>query len=142
MQSGTTGINATRVYNPIKQAQDHDPQGKFVRQWLPYMRKVPDTWLFEPWKMPDELKAKLGIGIDEIPTPLVDLEQATREGKAKLYAVRTRPEVRAGKTAIVEKHASRSIPREGSRSRTASRTTSRSRSKEAQVASQQLTLEI
>lgn len=142
MQSGTTGINATRVYNPIKQAQDHDPQGKFVRQWLPYMRKVPDTWLFEPWKMPDELKAKLGIGIDEIPMPLVDLEQATREGKAKLYAVRTRPEVRAGKTAIVEKHASRSIPREGSRSRTASRTTSRSRSKEAQVASQQLTLEI
>ena len=138
MQSGTTGINATRVYNPIKQAQDHDPQGKFVRQWLPYMRKVPDTWLFEPWNMPDDLKAKLGIAADEIPTPLVDLEQATREGKAKLYAVRTRPEVRAGKTAIVEKHASRSVPREGSRSRS----TPRSKSKEAQSASQQLTLEL
>ncbi len=142
MQSGTTGINATRVYNPIKQAQDHDPQGKFVRQWLPYMRKVPDTWLFEPWKMPDELKSKLGIGTDAIPKPLVDLEQATREGKSKLYAVRTRPEVRAGKTAIVEKHASRAVPREVSRSGTASRTSSRAKSKEAQAASQQLTLEL
>jgi len=138
MQSGTTGINATRVYNPIKQAQDHDPQGKFVRQWLPYMRKVPDTWLFEPWKMPDELKAKLGIETDEIPTPLVDLEQATREGKAKLYALRSRPEVRAGKTAIVEKHASRSVPREGSRSRTASR----SRSNKSTSTTQQLSLEL
>ena len=117
MQSGTTGINATRVYNPIKQARDHDPDGLFVRRWLPAMRRVPDTWLFEPWKMPDDLKAKLGIGKDELPTPLVDIDQATREGKAKLYAVRTRPEVRAGKTAIVEKHASRLVPRQGSRSR-------------------------
>ncbi len=48
MQSGTTGINTTRVYNPIKQAQDHDPQGLFVRRWLPAMRNVPDSWLFEP----------------------------------------------------------------------------------------------
>lgn len=121
MQSGTTGINATRVYNPIKQARDHDPNGNFVRQWLPWMRKVPDTWLFEPWKMPEDLKTKLRIGKDEIPTPLVDIEQATREGKAKLYAVRTRPDVRAGKTAIVEKHASRSAPRALSRAHGAPR---------------------
>jgi deoxyribodipyrimidine photo-lyase len=85
------------------------------------MRKVPDTWLFEPWNMPNDLKAKLGIALDEIPTPLVDLENATREGKAKLYAVRTRPDVRAGKTAIVEKHASRSAPRALSRARSAPR---------------------
>lgn len=117
MQSGTTGINATRVYNPIKQARDHDPEGLFVRHWLPVMRRVPDTWLFEPWKMPDDLKAKLGIEKDELPSPLVDIDHATREGKAKLYAVRTRPEVRAGKSAIVDKHASRQTPRQGPRSR-------------------------
>jgi deoxyribodipyrimidine photo-lyase len=44
MQSGTTGINTTRVYNPIKQAHDHDPHGHFVRRWLPHLRKVPQTW--------------------------------------------------------------------------------------------------
>ena len=46
MQAGTTGINTTRVYNPIKQAQDHDPHGVFVRRWLPALRRVPDAWLF------------------------------------------------------------------------------------------------
>ncbi len=39
------GINTTRVYNPIKQAQDHDPQGAFVRRWQPHLRHVPHAWL-------------------------------------------------------------------------------------------------
>jgi deoxyribodipyrimidine photo-lyase len=106
MQSGTTGINTTRVYNPIKQAQDHDPHGVFVRRWLPYMRSVPDTWLFEPWLMPAPLQAKLGQGID-IPQPLIELASATRTAKQRLHARRQTSEVRAGKKAVVEKHASR-----------------------------------
>jgi deoxyribodipyrimidine photo-lyase len=117
MQSGTTGINTTRVYNPIKQAQDHDPHGHFVRHWLPYMRRVPDAWLFEPWRMPQVMQdhLKLTIGINDgngaefdIPHPVVDLQTATREAKAKLHSRRAQPEVKAGKAAIVEKHASRS----------------------------------
>ncbi|MDP2418035.1 MAG: FAD-binding domain-containing protein [Hydrogenophaga sp.] len=108
MQSGTTGINTTRVYNPIKQAHDHDPQGHFVRRWLPAMRRVPDAWLFEPWRMPPDVQARCGVrvGVD-IPMPLVELETATREAKARLHARRAQPEVRAAKAAIVEKHASR-----------------------------------
>jgi len=65
MQSGTTGINTTRVYNPIKQAMDHDPQGRFVRQWLPALRRVPDSWLFEPWRMGADLQARLGLRVGE-----------------------------------------------------------------------------
>jgi deoxyribodipyrimidine photo-lyase len=113
MQSGTTGINTMRVYNPIKQAQDHDPQGHFVRRWLPFMRQVPDTYLFEPWRMPltlqQHLKLTVGKGAEfDIPEPVVDLQTATREAKAKLHGRRALPEVKAGKAAIVEKHASRS----------------------------------
>jgi deoxyribodipyrimidine photo-lyase len=112
MQSGTTGINTTRVYNPIKQAQDHDPQGHFVRRWLPYMRHVPDTYLFEPWRMPltlqQHLKLTVGAGAEfDIPEPVVDLQTATREAKAKLHGLRAQPQVKAGKAAIVEKHGSR-----------------------------------
>jgi deoxyribodipyrimidine photo-lyase len=115
MQSGTTGINTTRVYNPIKQAQDHDPHGHFVRRWLPYMRRVPDTYLFEPWRMPltlqQHLKLTVGKGAEyDIPEPVVDLQTATREAKAKLHGRRALPEVKAGKAAIVEKHASRAKP--------------------------------
>lgn len=112
MQSGTTGINTPRVYNPIKQAQDHDPHGHFVRRWLPYMRRVPDAWLFEPWRMPvvmqEHLKLTVGKGAEfDIPEPVVDLQTATRAAKAKLFGLRAQPEVKAGKAAIVEKHASR-----------------------------------
>nr|WP_315468422.1 FAD-binding domain-containing protein [uncultured Undibacterium sp.] len=110
MQSGTTGINVPRVYNPIKQAHDHDPKGVFVRRWLPAMRKVPDLFLFEPWTMPADVQAACGIKLgQDIPNPVVDLENATREAKAKLFAIRGQSEVRAAKSAIVKKHASRTV---------------------------------
>ncbi len=111
MQSGTTGINTTRVYNPVKQALDHDPQGRFVRQWLPAMRRVPDSWLLEPWRMPPDVQAACGVqvGVD-IPQPLVVLEDATRLGKQRLHALRREPQVRAGKAAVVERHGSRKRP--------------------------------
>ena len=108
MQAGTTGINTTRVYNPIKQAQDHDPQGRFVRHWLPALRRVPDTWLLQPWRMPPEVQARCGVrvGVD-IPEPVVDLEAATRQAKARIHALRARTDVRAANAAIVQKHGSR-----------------------------------
>lgn len=108
MQSGTTGINIPRIYNPVKQAHDHDPHGHFVRRWLPAMRRVPDTWLFEPWRMPPNLQLRCGVTVgDGIPMPLVDLEEATRQAKLRLFALRAQPDVKAAKAAVVEKHASR-----------------------------------
>jgi deoxyribodipyrimidine photo-lyase len=112
MQSGTTGINTTRVYNPIKQAKDHDPKGIFVRRWLPHMRRVPDAWLFEPWRMPPEVQRQCGLRVGpgddaDIPEPLVDLAAATRHAKAALHARRADPDVKAAKKAVIDKHASR-----------------------------------
>jgi len=116
MQSGTTGINTTRVYNPIKQAQDQDPHGRFVRQWLPALQRVPDTWLFEPWLMPPALQEGLGVFVssdrcndrgDTLAQPVVDLVQATRTAKQLLHSRRQTDEVRAGKKAVIDKHASR-----------------------------------
>lgn len=108
MQSGTTGINTPRIYNPIKQAQDHDPHGHFVRRWLPAMRRVPDAWLFEPWRMPASLQARCGIEVGgDIAEPVVDVQEATRTAKARLLSRRAQPDVRAAKTAIIDRHASR-----------------------------------
>jgi deoxyribodipyrimidine photo-lyase len=108
MQSGTTGINIPRIYNPVKQAQDHDPQGVFVRRWLPAMQRVPDSWLFEPWKMPKTLQLEHDIVLGrDLSQPLVDLEDATRIAKKKLFALRGQSEVRAEKQAIIQKHGSR-----------------------------------
>ena len=121
MQSGTTGINATRVYNPIKQAQDHDPKGIFVRHWLPAMRNVPDSWLFEPWKMPNfqRLSSSDSGNRNALAAPLVDLALSTRESKHKLHALRKTESVRAGKSAVLDKHASRKIQSQSKKSKPA-----------------------
>jgi deoxyribodipyrimidine photo-lyase len=108
MQSGTTGINTTRVYNPLKQARDHDPEGRFVRRWLPQLQRVPDSWLFEPWRMPRSLQEQVGVHVGrDWPEPPLDLEIALREAKARMHAWRGRPEVRAGKAGVVHRHGSR-----------------------------------
>lgn len=107
MQAGTTGINTTRVYNPIKQAKDHDPEGRFVRYWLPYMRQVPDVWIFEPWRMPERLQQSHGLSPGDIPIPIVNFEVATREAKVRVYDRRREPDVKSDKARIIEKHGSR-----------------------------------
>ena len=92
MQAGTTGINATRVYNPIKQALDHDPHGIFVQRWLRHQHGYGDT------------------------PPVVDLTEATRRAKQRLHERRREPTVKQGQQAVQDLHGSRR-PSNGRRSR-------------------------
>jgi deoxyribodipyrimidine photo-lyase len=107
MQSGTTGINTTRIYNPVKQARDHDPQGLFVKRWLPHLRRVPSAWIIEPWKMPESLMLQHGLHPGrEVVQPLMNIDTALREAAAKMYARRRQPEVRAARERVIDRHAS------------------------------------
>ena len=108
MQSGTTGINTLRIYSPIKQAQDQDPTGAFVRHWLPALKHVPDTWIFEPYLMPKAQQLKYGCVLEKnYPMPIVDIVQATREARVKISAARQQVGVHDETQAIIKKHASR-----------------------------------
>lgn len=81
MQSGTTGINTIRIYNPVKQGQDQDPQGHFVRAHLPELAAVPDAFLHEPWRWP-------GAASLSYPGPIVDNAAAARQAREALYGLR------------------------------------------------------
>ncbi len=108
MQSGTTGINTLRIYNPIKQAIDQDPEGKFVRHWLPSLKNVPTTWIFQPWLMPPSLQLQYGCIIErDYPAPLVNIEQALREARGKISSARSSKDHRQETAIIIKKHASR-----------------------------------
>ncbi|MBC7755778.1 MAG: deoxyribodipyrimidine photo-lyase [Bdellovibrio sp.] len=108
MQSGTTGINTLRIYSPIKQAQDQDPTGAFVRHWLPALKNVPDTWIFEPYLMPKAQQLLYGCELDKhYPAPLVDIGQATRIARANITAARNKEGTFSEKQAVIKKHASR-----------------------------------
>ncbi|MEC5218996.1 deoxyribodipyrimidine photolyase [Actimicrobium sp. GrIS 1.19] len=66
-------------YNPVKQAQDLDPTGEFVRRWIPVLVQVSDIYIFEPWKMPAAVQASCGVIIGEdYPRPIVDHIDAGR----------------------------------------------------------------
>lgn len=116
MQAGETGINTVRVYSPVKQGYDHDPDGRFIRQWVPELANVPDAFLHEPWRLDDEARVRLCPGY---PARIVDHAQASKAAKDALYAVRRHPDARAQARAVVEKHGSRkrSARRPGAKAR-------------------------
>lgn len=120
MQSGVTGINTLRIYNPVKQAQDQDPQGIFVRRWLPALQAVPNAWLFEPWTMPPDVQQSCGVIIGEhYPQPVVDHLATARHARDTLWALRRDADVRAEARRVFDKHGSRNPQREGRSKRAA-----------------------
>jgi deoxyribodipyrimidine photo-lyase len=108
MQSGTTGINTLRIYNPTKQAIDQDPHGIFIRRWLPELAGVPAAYLHEPWAMPAGVQQSAGCRIGrDYPAPIVDHAAAVREAKRRLAEVRGSPAARSQARAVARRHGSR-----------------------------------
>lgn len=100
MQSGTTGMNTVRIYNPVKQGKDQDPNGIFTRRWCLELADVPDAYLQEPWLWE-------GAGQLAYPPPIVDVAAAAKEARARIWAVRRGEAFRAEAAEVIEKHASR-----------------------------------
>jgi len=107
MQSGTTGINIPRIYNPVKQGQDQDPTGTFTRAWVPELAGVPDAFLHEPWKWP-EARRLLGR---RYPEPVVDAAASARAARDLIWQARKAPGFAETAAGIVRRHASRADPR-------------------------------
>ena len=108
MQAGTDGISTLRIYSPTKQAQDQDPEGVFIRRWVPELVRVPTGYIHEPWRMPPPLQAQAGCVIgDDYPPPVVDHITAYRHAQQQMQAAR-RLGKRSGDSArVFQRHGSR-----------------------------------
>ena len=108
MQSGTTGINTPRIYNPVKQGYDQDPDGVFIKRWVPELARLEGADLHEPWRADPMTLHAAGITLgDTYPDRLVDHEAAAREAREKIWGVRRGQSYRAKADDIQNRHGSR-----------------------------------
>tara|TARA_B100000795_G_scaffold93248_1_gene68232 strand:+ start:114 stop:1595 length:1482 start_codon:yes stop_codon:yes gene_type:complete len=105
MQAGTTGINTVRLYNPVKNSKEHDPNGVFIKKWIPELSNVPTAHIHEPWNMTamDQLFCEVSIGKD-YPLPIIDLQQSSSNARDKIWAHKKHPAVEKEKKRLLQTH--------------------------------------
>jgi deoxyribodipyrimidine photo-lyase len=109
MQSGTTGINRLRIYNPVKQGHEHDPKAVFIRRWVPELSAIEnDALVHEPWQMSAFEQQAYGCVVGrDYPERVVDHLEAYHHARNQIETLREKPHIKKQADAIVEKHGSR-----------------------------------
>jgi len=99
MQAGTTGINTIRIYNPVYNGKQKDPEGKFIYHFMPELQSVPVKYIHEPhlW----ENFHTLGYY-----NPVVDIKESNKISKNLLWTTKGNI-LKSDKERIIKKHASR-----------------------------------
>jgi deoxyribodipyrimidine photo-lyase len=107
MQSGTTGINTIRIYNPIKNSEEHDSEGIFIKKWIPELTEVPVELIHEPWKLNaiEQQFYNCEIGKD-YPFPIVDIDETRKKASDIVWSFRKNDAVKEEGKRILSKHVS------------------------------------
>ena len=105
MQSGFTGTNTLRVYNPNKNAMDHDPEAHFIKTWVPELRDLPAPMAIQPWMISPMEAAFYGFAYGrDYPVRVVDIEKTRQGGLKQLYDLRNSAHGRKESQRILKRH--------------------------------------
>nr|XP_061801967.1 deoxyribodipyrimidine photo-lyase-like [Nerophis lumbriciformis] len=79
-----------RIFNPIKQGERFDPNGDYVRQWVPELAALPNRYLNKPWESPAEVLQAAGVVLGKTyPSPIVDHRAARERALAAYQQIRS-----------------------------------------------------
>lgn len=80
-----------RIFNPVLQGEKFDPDGNYVRRWVPELASVSNAWIHRPWKAPALLLSEAGVRLGRTyPMPIVDHEIARKRALAAFASIRQR----------------------------------------------------
>jgi deoxyribodipyrimidine photo-lyase len=66
-----------RIFNPVSQGERYDPDGEYVRRWVPELKGLPAKWVHKPWEAPVAVKHDASITLGRTYSePIVDHAQA------------------------------------------------------------------
>lgn len=86
---GTDAAPYFRIFNPVLQGEKFDPEGTYVRRWVPELAKVPSRWIHRPWDAPAEALRTAGVRLGKTyPAPIVDHASARARALAALAALK------------------------------------------------------
>lgn len=105
MQAGETGINTVRIYNPIKNGLEHDPNAEFIKKWVPELKNLPVGFIHTPFEMTplEQRLYNFTLGND-YPNPIIDVSESRKKAADTIWQMRKDKDVQKESKRILAKH--------------------------------------
>ena len=105
MQAGEVGVNTIRIYNPVKNGLEHDPDAIFIDKWVPELKHLPIPFKHEPFKMTalEQTFYDFKMG-EDYPTPIINVDKSRKMAANTIWAMKKDKDVISESHRILNKH--------------------------------------